>query len=56
MQLAHGAGEIQHHLGHERAGLDVAAAFQLEHITLGAEHGAGREPLGQIEAVMTPPW
>ncbi len=47
MQLAHGAGEVQHHLGHERPGLDVAAAFQLEHVTLGADHGAGPQAFGE---------
>jgi hypothetical protein len=43
VQLAHCVGKVQHHLWHERPGLDVAPAFQLEDVTLGAEHGAGAQ-------------
>ena len=37
-------GVLEHDLGHERTGLQVAAALELEQVTLGADDGAGREP------------
>jgi hypothetical protein len=30
---------LEHDLGHERAGLQVAAALELEHVAFGADHG-----------------
>jgi hypothetical protein len=36
---------IEHHLWHERPGLQVAAALELEQIPLGADHRSGREPI-----------
>ena len=45
MQLAHGVRVVEHHLGHERARLDVAAPLQLEDVALGAEHRPGRQPV-----------
>ena len=44
MQLAHRTGEVQHDLGHVRAGLDVAAPFQLEDVALGPQDHAGGQP------------
>jgi hypothetical protein len=34
----------KHDFGNERPGLDIAAAFQLEDVTLGTEHGAAAQP------------
>ena len=39
-------GVIEHDLGHERPGLQVAATFELEQVALGADHRTGGEPLG----------
>jgi hypothetical protein len=36
---------IKHNLGHERAGLHIAASLELEQISLCADHGIGLEPL-----------
>ncbi len=33
-------GSVEHDLGHERAGLDVAATLELEEVALGADHRA----------------
>jgi len=35
-------GVLQHHLGHERAGLETAAPHELEETALGAGNGAVR--------------
>src|SRR5438132_1457087 len=45
VQLAHRVGEVENHLGHERARLDVTASFQLEDVALSAEHGPGPQPI-----------
>ena len=47
MQLAQRVGRVEDHLGDERAGLDVAAALELEDVALGAEDDAVRETLLQ---------
>ena len=47
MQLAHRVGVVEDHLGHERAGLDVAAALELEDVALGADDDAVSEALLQ---------
>ena len=39
MQLRHDLGMLEHDLRDERAGLQVAAALELEHVALGADHG-----------------
>ena len=39
-------GVIEHGLGNERPGLEVAATLQLEEVALGADHRSGGEPLG----------
>ena len=38
---------LEHDLGDERAGLQVAAALELEDVALGADDGALREPREQ---------
>ena len=45
MQLPQRVGFVEDHLGHVRAGLDVAAALQLEDVALGADHRAVGQPL-----------
>jgi len=45
VQLAHRVREVEHHLGDERARLDVAAPLQLEDVPLSAEHRAGPQPV-----------
>ena len=40
-------GVIEHRLGNERPGLEVAAPLQLE-VALGAHHRSGGEPLGGL--------
>ena len=39
MELRHDLGMLEHDLGHESAGLQVAAALELEHVAFGADHG-----------------
>jgi len=39
---------FEDHLGHERPGLQVAAALELEQIPLGADHRSGREPIEKL--------
>jgi hypothetical protein len=39
-------GMIEHGLGNERPGLEVAATLQLEEIALSTDHRSGGEPLG----------
>jgi hypothetical protein len=38
---------LQDDLGHERAGLEVPAALELEEVALGADHRALGQPLAQ---------
>ena len=45
VQLRDDLGMVEHDLGHERAGLQVAAPLELEEIALGADHRALVEPL-----------
>ena len=47
VQLAQRVGLVEDHLGDERAGLDVAAALELEDVALGAEDDAVSETLLQ---------
>ena len=47
MQLAQRVGLVEDHLGDERAGLDVAAALELEDVALGADDDAVSETLLQ---------
>ena len=42
-------GVVEHDLGHEGAGLQVAAALELEQVALGADHRALVEPLQQTQ-------
>ena len=44
MQLAHDLGMLEHDLGHEGAGLQIAATLELEHVALGADHRPLVEP------------
>ena len=50
MQLAHDFGMLEHDLGHEGAGLQIAAALELEHIALGADHRSLVEPFEQRQS------
>jgi hypothetical protein len=36
---------VEHDLGHERAGLEVAPALDLEQVALGAQDGPGGEAI-----------
>ena len=46
VELRHDVGVVQHHLGHVRAGLQVAPPFELEQVALRAEDRAvAGEPL-----------
>ena len=45
MQLGHDFGMLEHDLGHEGAGLQIAAALELEHVALGADDGPAVESL-----------
>ena len=47
VQLGHRLRMLEHDFGNERAGLQVAAAFQLEQVTFGTDQGALVEPLTQ---------
>ena len=47
VQLAHDLGVLEHDLGNERTGLEVASALALEQVTLGADDRALLEPLQQ---------
>ena len=47
VQPANGVGEVEHHLGDERPGLQEAAALELEQVALGADDDAVVEPLAQ---------
>ena len=47
VQLRDELGMLEHHLGDERARLQVTAALQLEEVALGADHGALLEPRQQ---------
>ena len=47
VQLPQRVRRIEDHLGHVRAGLDVAAAFELEDVALAADDHAVGEPLGE---------
>ena len=40
-------GMVEHDLGHEGAGLEIAAPLQLEQVAFGADHRSGREPREQ---------
>ena len=40
VHLLHHFGMVEHRFRHEGARLHVAAAFQFEQITLGADHGS----------------
>ncbi len=50
MELRDDLGMLEHDLGHERAGLQIAAALELEHVAFGADHGPLVEALQQGEA------
>ena len=47
VQLFHGLRMLEHDLGYERAGLEVAAPLELEQITLRTQHGPLLEPLAK---------
>jgi hypothetical protein len=44
MKLRDLLGVLQHHLGHESTGLEVAPALQLEEVALGTDHGSLSKP------------
>ncbi len=47
MQRAHLVRMVEHDLGHEGSGLQVAAPLELEQVPLRADHGALLKPLEQ---------
>ena len=47
VEALHQVRMLEDHLRHERAGLEIAAALELEEIPLGADHGPLGEPLHQ---------
>ena len=51
VQLRDRVRVLEHHLGDEGAGLQVAAALELEDVALGADHGAVLEALQQRRAL-----
>ena len=49
VELLDEVGVLEHHLRHERAGLQVPAPLELEEIALGADDGAGGQSLDEPE-------
>ena len=45
MELGDRLGVLEHDLGDEGAGLEIAAPLELEQVALGADHRAGGKPL-----------